>query len=77
MRTSRLLKERVKIVDQFVYLVYGTVVSQHDGHSTQKAIDITDGVIMTDLLSRARLSKHGTEMPSQAERNLFLLKPRL
>ncbi len=76
MRTSRQLKDRAKIVDHFVYLAYGTVVSQHDGKSAKKAIDITDGVIMTELLNRAKMAKIGSEMPSSAERNLFLLKPR-
>lgn len=66
------------MLDEFIYLVYGTVVSQKDLErvNTKKTIDITDGVVMTELLDRAKFLCQGSEMPSKSERNLFLLKPK-
>lgn len=66
------------MLDEFIYLVYGTVLTQKDLErvNTQKTINITDGVVMTELLDRAKFLCSGTEMPSKTERNLFLLKPK-
>ena len=86
LRASKAAKHRARLLDQFVYLVYATVVSRHDPSSSSASkaplssaspIDITDGVILTDLLNHAKLAKLGTPLPSEADRHLFLLKPRL
>ena len=75
-RSSRQFKERARVLDEFIYLVYGTVVSQKDLErvNTKKIIDISDGVVMTELLDRAKFLVQGSEMPSKSDRNSFLLK---
>ena len=52
------------------------MVSQKDLErvNTKKIIDISDGVVMTELLDRAKFLVQGSEMPSKSDRNSFLLK---
>ena len=57
-RNSRSHKDRARILDEFIYLVYGTVVKKRDlekGPNSIKTIDLSDGVILTELLDRAKL----------------------
>ena len=53
-RSSRVFNEQQRIVDIFIYLIYAILIHKHDiskTNTTKKSIDITDGVVMTDLLN--------------------------
>ena len=65
-KSSRLYKEQQRIVDIFIYLIYATLIHKHDiskANTTKKSIDITDGVVMTDLLNRAKNLHTGVPIP--------------
>ena len=61
-KSSRVYKEQQRIVDIFIYLIYATLIHKHD-ITSKKSIDITDGVVMTDLLDRAKNLHAGVPIP--------------
>ncbi len=60
-KTSKTFKEKARVLDEFIYLVYGTMMTQKDlERGTSKTIDIADGVVMTELLDRAKCLAQGS-----------------